>query len=344
MPETMSESVNTHTNYNKEEMLQDDSFTHVKGVGVIPRDIYRYVKSDPLGDLPRYSIHIVIQHIMVFVSFLTLALTGLPLYFSDLFWAPYIVSMLGGPDTARIIHRVGASIMVFSSVYHVSTIIAGTVQKIKRGKFDYKRTQIPRLKDLYDFIADLKYFLGKEPYRPKMEKFMYKQKMHYLAILWGNTVLLTAGSALLFPEITSNLFPNMLMIIFPDGLVKIFSETLANFTALPTFIQDLARLMHVDEAIMALIVVAFWHWTNVHVVPGRFPLQWSFLTGKITREHQMEEHFLEYIRNLEEVPGEKEYLRDVLKENGFFVDDVKLDKSPLETTENILYPDPVEGV
>jgi hypothetical protein len=42
----------------------------------------------------------------------------------------------------------------------------------------------------------------------------------------------------------------------------------------PTFVLDLARLMHADEAIMALIVAAFWHWINVHLVPGRFPLQW----------------------------------------------------------------------
>jgi hypothetical protein len=38
----------------------DKDYTYVEGVGNIPRDIYRYVKSDPLGDLPRYSIHIVI--------------------------------------------------------------------------------------------------------------------------------------------------------------------------------------------------------------------------------------------------------------------------------------------
>ena len=31
----------------------------------------------------------------------------------------------------------------------------------------------------------------------------------------------------------------------------------------------------------------------------------------------MEEHFLEYIRNLEEIPEEREYLRGVLKDNGF---------------------------
>ena len=65
---------------------------------------------------------------------------------------------------------------------------------------------------------------------------------------------------------------------------------------------------------MALIVVALWHWSNVHLVPGRFPLQWAFLTGKITREHQIEEHFLEYLNNLREIPEEREYMQKLLNE------------------------------
>jgi hypothetical protein len=52
-------------------------------------------------------------------------------------------------------------------------------------------------------------------------------------------------------------------------------------------------------------------------VPGRFPFQWTFLTGRITREHQIEEHFLEYIHNLKEIPEEKEYMRNLLIEKGF---------------------------
>jgi cytochrome b subunit of formate dehydrogenase len=267
--------------------------TYVEGVGNIPRDIYKYVKSDPLGDLPRYSIHIVIQHILIFTTFLTLAATGLSLHFSDLWWAPYITAIFGGTDSARIVHRIAAGIMIIASVYHLLTIIAGTLYSIMKKRFDYRRTQIPHLKDIQDLLHDMRYFSGKEQYRPKMEKFMYKQKLHYLAILWGSFVLITAGSTLLFPEIMSKVWPN------------------------PAFFQDLARLMHADEALMAITVVVFWHWSNVHLVPGRFPLQWTFLTGRITREHQIEEHFLEYLRNLEDFPEEREYIKKLIQEKGF---------------------------
>jgi len=292
----------------KGKTFEEEYFTYVDGVGSIPRDIYKHVKSDPLGDLPRYSVHIVIQHLLIFTTFLCLISTGLPIYFSDVFWAPYVISFFGGIDTARLIHRIAAFTMMFASAYHLITIIAGTIRKILNHEFDYKRTQIPRLKDLFDLIHDIKYFLGREPYRPKMEKFMYKQKLHYLAIIWGSFVLMAAGSALLFPDMMAKLVPDTIGKLVPQGAVDTASYAI--------FFQALARLMHADEAVMALIILAFWHWTNVHLVPGRFPIQWTFLTGKITREHQIEEHFLEYLNNLEEIPEEREYMKNLLKELG----------------------------
>jgi len=51
---------------------------------------------------------------------------------------------------------------------------------------------------------------------------------------------------------------------------------------------------------------------SVLLIRRRFPLQWAFLTGKITREHQIEEHFLEYLNNLKEIPEEREYVKNLL--------------------------------
>jgi formate dehydrogenase subunit gamma len=276
------------------ETLPEDYFTYVAGVGNIPRDIYKQVKSNPYGDLPRYSAHIVLQHFLIFTTFIILVSTGVPLHYADLFWAPYLISIFGGIDNAQLIHRSAAFVMIGACVYHLLTIVGSTVRKIIKKEFDIRRTQVPLPKDLFDLIHDVKYFLGIEPYRPKMEKFMYKQKLHYLAILWGSFVLISAGTALLYPEYIVALWP--------------FD---------PSFIQDLARIMHADEAVLALIVIAFWHLSNVHIVPGRFPAQWTVFTGRITREHQIEEHFLEYVRNLEDIPEEREYMRSLLSELGY---------------------------
>ncbi len=263
-------------------------------VAAMPDDrvlLYKNVVSDPVGDLPRYSIHIRLQHMLTFVTFLTLAFTGLPILFTDSFWAAPFNDLLGGVAVTRIIHRTIAVVMIFSMLYHFATILLGPWRQIKQGKFDIRRTILPLRKDLRDFRADMLYFAGKSRQRPEMDKFMYKQKLHYFAAGFGNGVMIVSGSSFLFPEFWASILP----------------------ASIAAHWQEFMRLSHPHEALLALLVIAFWHWYNVHLAPGRFPMQWTFLTGKITREHQIEEHFLEYLRNLVELPEERRLLRDMLE-------------------------------
>lgn len=149
---------------------------------------------------------------------------------------------------------------------------------------------VPLMKDARDFKDDMLYFAGKRAQRPEMDKFMYKQKIHYFAAAFGNTVMVVSGSSFMFPAFWASVLP---------------AEYAAHF-------QEMMRLSHPHEALLALLVIAFWHWYNVHLAPGRFPMQWTFLTGKLTREHQIEEHFLEYMRNLVEIPQERRTLKEFL--------------------------------
>ncbi len=262
-------------------------------IGDMPDDrvlLYKNVVSNPIGDLPRYSIHIRIQHMLTFVTFLTLAFTGLPIAFMDAVWAQPLNNLVGGIDISRVIHRTLASVMIFSMLYHVWYLMWITVSDISKGRFLIQRSIIPTLKDAVDFKLDMLYFIGKRDQRPEMDKFMYKQKLHYFAAAFGNLVMILSGSSFIFPEFWAA--------VLPEGSASYF--------------QEMMRLSHPHEALLALLVIAFWHWYNVHLAPGRFPMQWTFLTGKITREHQIEEHFLEYIRNLVELPEEREYLSDLL--------------------------------
>lgn len=260
--------------------------------------LYKNVISNPIGDLPRYSIHIRLQHMLIFVSFLALAFTGLPIAFYDQFWAVPMNQIIGGVEVSRIIHRTLALVMIFSMFYHVITITAGPFLQFLNGRFELQRTIIPLMKDIRDFKNDMLYFSGVRDQRPEMDKFMYKQKIHYFAAAFGNIVMIVSGSSFLFPEFWASILPN----------------------AVASHFQELTRLSHPHEALLALLVIAFWHWYNVHLAPGRFPMQWTFLTGKITREHQIEEHFLEYLRNLVELPEERSYLMNLITEK-------KLDQS-----------------
>ena len=273
---------------NEAERKEIDDLIHL-----MPNDrvlLYKNVVSNPIGDLPRYSLHIRIQHMLTFVTFLALAFTGLPIAFYDHFWAVPLNEVIGGVDISRIVHRTLALTMIFTMIYHIFTITLGPLAQIFNRRFEIRRTIIPLLKDLVDFKNDLLYFAGIRDQRPEMDKFMYKQKLHYFAAAFGNIVMVVSGSSFIFPDIWARILP----------------------VEYASYFQELMRLSHPHEALLALLVIAFWHWYNVHLAPGRFPMQWTFLTGKITREHQIEEHFLEYLRNLVEIPEERAYLRDML--------------------------------
>lgn len=275
-------------------------------VAMMPEDrkqIYKNVQSNPVGDLFRYSIHIRIQHLLTFTTFLLLAFTGLPIHYNDAFWAVPFNEVLGGVEVTRVIHRTLATWMVLSMIYHLMTVFGGTMQKLAEGKFDIGRSILPLLKDARDFSADMAYFAGRRENRPEMDKFMYKQKIHYFAAAFGNIVMVVSGSSFIFPEFWNSVLP----------------------TDYASHFQEMMRLSHPHEALLALLVIAFWHWYNVHLAPGRFPMQWTFLTGKLTREHQIEEHFLEYLRCLASLPEERTYLREVLVSKGLVSDTKETD-------------------
>ena len=286
-------------------------------IGMLPEDrvlLYKNVMSNPIGDLPRYNIHIRIQHMLIFFSFLLLAFTGLPIAFLDHFWAEPLNTAVGGVNVSRVIHRALAAVMIFGMIYHVITVTVGPIYQIIHKRFELQRTIIPLLKDFRDFKADTLYFSGIRDQRPEMDKFMYKQKIHYFAAGFGNMVMILSGSAFLFPHYWAAILP---------------------FDIVPYF-QGMMRISHPHEALLALLVIAFWHWYNVHLAPGRFPMQWTFLTGKITREHQIEEHFLEYLRNLVEIPAERLFLRDLLSKHS-------LDESVTAEAETTPLPSGEEG-
>ena len=250
-------------------------------LGSIP-NLHRYVTFTPKGDYPRYSLHIVINHVLVAITFTVAVATGLPLYFHNSEISHAVINMMGGINVTRVIHRFNAALFTFNCAYHLLVLLFGTITKIRNNTFDIRRTQFPLWKDVIDLYHDFRYFLGLEERRPCMEKFMYKQKLHYLAMVWGCSVLTLSGVCLLFPE------------------------TMVKYLPLPKVSFNLLRLLHADESVLAFLVITLWHLYNVHVAPGRFPVQWTFWNGWISKDHQIEEHFLEYQRQVQEGTAENE--------------------------------------
>lgn len=214
-----------------------------------------------------------VLHIMVIVSFYGLVLTGVPLFFSYAPWARGLVNLVGGLESAAIIHRICAVITFLYFFIHVGTLIRdmrreGSVKKFFWGP----DSMIPQPKDVRDVIGMFKWFLGLGP-QPKFERFSYMEKVDYLADLWGVFVFGTTGLFLWFP-----------------GFFAQF---------LPGWIFNVSTVIHGVEALLALSFIFTIHFFNVHFRPQKFPIDLVIFTGRGTTEYMKEEHPLEYERLVE---------------------------------------------
>jgi cytochrome b subunit of formate dehydrogenase len=78
---------------------------------------------------PQYFIRMTlsqrIQHVLIIISFITLALTGFPLRFATSSVAQSMVRFMGGYAVRAQLHRVAAVIMIAVTVYHFGAVAVG---------------------------------------------------------------------------------------------------------------------------------------------------------------------------------------------------------------------------
>ena len=65
---------------------------------------------------------------------------------------------------------------------------------------------------------------------------------------------------------------------------------------LPLWVLDVATLIHYYEAWLAALAILVWHFYFVIFNPDVYPMNWTWLTGKISEDMLRHEHPLEYER------------------------------------------------
>jgi cytochrome b subunit of formate dehydrogenase len=209
-----------------------------------------------------------IQHLLLFVSFLTLAATGLPLLFSDAAWARPLATAFGGFAVTSVIHRVFAMLLMAVFVVHVARIVL----RLARGEFGIlwgPDSMVPQPKDVSDLIAHIRWFLRRGP-KPKFDRFTYWEKFDYWAVFWGMVVIGGSGLLLWFPEWFSSM--------------------------LPGWVFNVALLVHGEEALLAIAFITTIHFFNSHMRPKKFPMDMVMFTGVVEMDEYRQERPLEMRR------------------------------------------------
>jgi cytochrome b subunit of formate dehydrogenase len=212
-------------------------------------------------------------HVVIVMSFLGLAFTGIPLHFSDSNWGGYFTAALGGVEVSRFFHRFWAVVTFGYAVYHLYYLTRKSDFKWSWKNFFGPDSVAVRKQDLVDFYHNLKYFFYLGP-QPKFDHWTYWEKFDYYAVFWGIPVIGFSGLILWFPWF---------------------------FTAfLPGWILNVAMIVHGEEALLAVGFIFTFHFFHNHLRPENFPMDTVIFTGKMPLKRFMEERPAEYERLVRE--------------------------------------------
>jgi cytochrome b subunit of formate dehydrogenase len=209
------------------------------------------------------------QHLVMMLSFFTLALTGMTLKFSYAGWAGTVAGILGGFDTMAVLHRVAAVALMCVFVAH---LISVNNRRRRAGKTWRQMVFGPdslmfNRKDLADFFGSMRWFVGRGP-RPAYGRWTYWEKFDYFAVFWGVFVIGATGMILWFPEVMTHVVPGEAV--------------------------NIATIVHGDEALLAVAFIFTIHFFNTHFRPDKFPMDPVIFTGRITVEELKHERPAEY--------------------------------------------------
>jgi len=186
-----------------------------------------------------------LQHGVLALTFITLALTGFAILYADSAYAQWLTSSVGGPDNRSLIHRLAALLFVANAYLHFVYYLF-----VYRGPHTIGFSR----QDLREAWQDIRFRLGKGERPTHTGKYDWLQKLEYWASVIGLHVVLVTGLLMWF-----------------------FDSTLSY---LPYQIFKYAQWIHGWEAILATTVVIILHGYSTILSPRVFPMDMSWITGR----------------------------------------------------------------
>ena len=192
-----------------------------------------------------------IAHAVLLVSFLGLALTGLPLKYSEQGWAKTLAYSLGGFQSTSFWHRVCALVTFACFGIYMVRLARQFAAGHRRGTPWLRLifgpdSPLPNWRDVKDFFKMLRWFAGLGP-KPGFERWAYWEKFDF----WGRSA--------------------DIIIIGSTGLILWFPSFFCSF--LPGVALNVAKVIHSTQALLATGFIFAIHFFNIH------------LRGEVPRRH-----------------------------------------------------------
>lgn len=240
-------------------------------VAMIRGETHKRIREEEDQWVMRFPKNHRVTHVLIIVSFLVLAATGLPLMYSWTDWGRWLVELHGGLGVTRFLHRVAAIVTFAYAGYHLFFVLKKALVERDWSAFSGPTTMIPRWQDLVDMFQMFRWFVYLGP-KPKLDRFTYWEKFDYFAVFWGVPVIGLSGLMLWFPSF---------------------------FTwFLPGEVLNIAMIIHSEEALLATAFIFAFHFFHNHLRPENFPMDIVMFTGKVRLSWFKDERPLEYARHV----------------------------------------------
>ena len=214
----------------------------------------------------RFTTGMTIGHLVLTVSFITLAVSGFALRYPETWWAHLIFHGNTGLAMRGVVHRIAAVVLVA-----VAIVNAGFLLFTPTGRRELRNLMFG-FEDIKNVFLNLLYAAGLRKHEPKFDRYSYIEKFEYWGMWWGTMLMIVTGFSMWF--------------------VNVF------LTFLPKVALDIVALIHFYEAWLAVSTIVVWHLYYMIFDPQTYPMNWSWITGRITYEDLKERHPLEYEREV----------------------------------------------
>jgi cytochrome b subunit of formate dehydrogenase len=119
-----------------------------------------------------------LMHLVMFVSFLGLAATGLPLLFATSAWSKFVTQLLGGFQMAGLVHRFFAFALLVVFAVHVGELAWRLIVRRERELLWGPTSMVPQPIDFVQMYQHMRWFVGLAE-RPRFDRFTYWEKFDY---------------------------------------------------------------------------------------------------------------------------------------------------------------------